>query len=269
MRIKLLTILMLLLGFAFAKTKTIAVENTQILNKELQGFEADYLSKAEFRKQVKEHKQIFGWIIDTVVNFVMSLFSDSWGEYNDDTMNNEGPYFLFSRTPGGQTPAEQLTELRRKIIAKEDKYHVIYKSILDNADLSIGSCNDKAVCPNATKAKCAAFVYVVGIRYDISTDKYLQMPFNDPDRFVYRTKVVNYLKNVEGYDLLNWYDDLLNGVNFFIPFGIGESSVGGIAQYADNVKENMQYRSKELLMIIQALELYKRNFSKHVCISRF
>ncbi len=70
MRIKLLTILMLLLGFGFAKTKTIEVENTQVLNKELQGFEADYLSKAEFRKQVKEHKQIFGWIIDTIVNWV-------------------------------------------------------------------------------------------------------------------------------------------------------------------------------------------------------
>ncbi len=99
MKIKLLILVLLLLAISTIKSEVKKVEEITVLNKELKGFEADYLTKVEFRKQVKEHKQIFGWIIDTVVNFVMSLFSDSWGEYNDDTMNNEGPYFLFSRTP--------------------------------------------------------------------------------------------------------------------------------------------------------------------------
>jgi len=87
---------MLLLGFSITKPETKKVEEITILSKELHGLEADYLSKAEFRKQVKEHKKIFGWIIDTVVNWVASWFSDSYGEYNDDTMNNEGPYKLIN-----------------------------------------------------------------------------------------------------------------------------------------------------------------------------
>ena len=247
---------MLLLGFSIIKSETKKVEEITMFSNELRGFEADYLSKAEFRKQVKENKQIFGWIIDTVVNWVASWFSDSYGEYNDDTQNTEGPYFLFTRTPNGLTPEQQLTELRRKIISKEDNYQDIYKQILDDADKSVNNCTgSKGVCEGSLRAKCAAFVYVVGIKKNLITGLYEQMPYNDPDRFAYRTKVVNYLKNVEGYDLLNWYDDLLNGVDFFIPFGLGEGTVGGLAQYADNVKENMQYRSKELLMIIQALDL--------------
>ena len=96
MKIKLLILLMLLLALGTTKSETKKVEEITIFKRELRGFEADYLIKAEFRKQVKEHKQIFGWIIDTVVNFVMSLFSDSWGEYNDDTMNNEGFFNLIN-----------------------------------------------------------------------------------------------------------------------------------------------------------------------------
>ena len=72
MKLKLLVIILLLLGFGITKTKSESkkVEETQLLSKELKGFEADYLTKAEFRKQVKEHKKIFGWFIDLVVNWV-------------------------------------------------------------------------------------------------------------------------------------------------------------------------------------------------------
>ncbi len=94
MKIKLLFLLMLLLALGTTKSETKKVEEITILSKDLNGLEAVYLTKAEFRKQVKEHKQIFGWIIDTIVNWVASLFSDSYGEYNDDTMNTEGFFNL-------------------------------------------------------------------------------------------------------------------------------------------------------------------------------
>ena len=61
---------MLLLGFSIIKSETKKVEEITMFSNELRGFEADYLSKAEFRKQVKEHKKIFGWFIDLVVNWV-------------------------------------------------------------------------------------------------------------------------------------------------------------------------------------------------------
>ncbi len=122
MKIKLLILLMLLLGFSTIKSETKKVKEITILSQELHGMEADYLTKAEFRKHVKEHKQIFGWIIDTIVNWVASWFSDSYGEYNDDTQNTEGPYFLFSRAPNGSTPAKQLDELRIKILSNEANY---------------------------------------------------------------------------------------------------------------------------------------------------
>jgi hypothetical protein len=96
MKIKILILLILLLGFSNSNAGTKKTEEITMFSKELRGFEADYLSKAEFRKQVKEHKQIFGWIIDTIVNWVASWFSDSYGEYNDDTMNTEGPYKLIN-----------------------------------------------------------------------------------------------------------------------------------------------------------------------------
>jgi hypothetical protein len=54
MKIKLLILVLLLLAISNTKSETKKVEEITVLCKELKGFEADYLTKVEFRKQVKD-----------------------------------------------------------------------------------------------------------------------------------------------------------------------------------------------------------------------
>ncbi len=68
------------------RNKTTTIE--QLYSKQLNGYEADYLTKKEFRLQVKQ-KKIWG-IIEIIVDFVASLFSDSYGKYDEDTYTSEG-----------------------------------------------------------------------------------------------------------------------------------------------------------------------------------
>lgn len=76
------------------------------LNTELKGFEVDYLSNKDFKTKVESKK--FWGLIELVVDFVASWFNSSYGKYSDDTQNQEGPYFIFDRTPGAKTLQEQL-----------------------------------------------------------------------------------------------------------------------------------------------------------------
>ncbi len=76
------------------------------LNTELNGFEIDYLTNKEFKTKVESKK--FWGIIEIIVDWVASWFNSSYGKYTDDTQNEEGPYFIFDRTPGAKTLQEQL-----------------------------------------------------------------------------------------------------------------------------------------------------------------
>ena len=75
----------------FSKTtkaeSTKASSSTKVLNEHLKGFEADYLSKKEFRLQVKQ-KKIWG-IVEFIVDLVASLFNDSYGKYDEDSYTSE------------------------------------------------------------------------------------------------------------------------------------------------------------------------------------
>jgi hypothetical protein len=76
------------------------------IQKELQGFEMDYLTNNIFKTKA-EKKQFWG-IVEIIVNFVASWFSTSYGKYDQDTQNEKGSYFLFDRTPGAKTLEKQL-----------------------------------------------------------------------------------------------------------------------------------------------------------------
>ena len=79
---------------------------TFTLSKELQGFETDYLSNKEFRIKA-ENKKLWG-ILEIIIDWVASLFNSSYGKYTDDTKNQDGPYFIFDRSPNGLSITEQL-----------------------------------------------------------------------------------------------------------------------------------------------------------------
>ena len=93
-----LTLIIILLCSIISFSKITKVESSKetlsinLLNEHLKGFEADYLSKKEFRLQVKQKK--FWGIVEFIIDLVASLFNDSYGEYNDDTMNTEGFFNL-------------------------------------------------------------------------------------------------------------------------------------------------------------------------------
>ncbi len=88
------SLLLLITYSTFCSAKTIKTERSkttdveQIFSKQLKGYEADYLTKKEFRLQVKQ-KKIWG-IIEIIVNWVASWFSDSYGKYDEDTYTSEG-----------------------------------------------------------------------------------------------------------------------------------------------------------------------------------
>jgi hypothetical protein len=102
------------------------------LNKELKGFEVDYLTNKEFKTKVESKK--FWGIIEIIVDWIASWFNDSYGKYTDDTQNEEGPYFIFDRTPGAKTLQEQLDELRTNIKERKYSYDKIYDDILTSAE---------------------------------------------------------------------------------------------------------------------------------------
>lgn len=76
------------------------------IQKELQGFEIDYLTNNKFKTKV-EKKQFWG-LVEIIVNFVASWFRTSYGEYTEDTKTETGPYFIFDRGPNAKSLPEQL-----------------------------------------------------------------------------------------------------------------------------------------------------------------
>jgi hypothetical protein len=107
---KIITILLIALSLQSAViakgNKKEKQEKTFTLSNELKGFEADYLSNKDFKTKVESKK--FWGLIELVVDFVASLFNSSYGKYTKDTQNDEGPYFIFDRTPNGLSLTEKL-----------------------------------------------------------------------------------------------------------------------------------------------------------------
>lgn len=69
------------------------------LNTELKGFEIDYLTNKDFKAKVESQK-IWG-ILEIIIDWVASLFNSSYGKYDEDSKNQDGPYFIFDRSPNG------------------------------------------------------------------------------------------------------------------------------------------------------------------------
>ena len=250
-------------------TKPTKIDNTKassaiiILNKQLKGFEADYLTKKNFRLQVKQ-KKIWG-IVEFIIDLVASLFNDSYGKYDEDTYTSEGPYFLFDRGKGSATLGFQLEILRAKITGLDknnepvikDNFDKIFEQILDDAENSASNCDKATVCEGSSVAKSAAFVYVVGIKKDISGNLVRFDMSNSSDialRNSYRDKALNYLHNLSGYHLDNGLDMFMDVANFFAG-PIGATLVVPLQLWNAVERENMQFRSKELLMIVQTLDM--------------
>jgi hypothetical protein len=194
-------------------------------------------------------------VIETEPNFMASWPNiSSWGNkkrkhgrYKENEMNEEGPYFLFDRYTNGQPDDyiklnNKLSEVR-KIIKNDDYFRLIYIEILAQADSNLEICSESNddFCVGASRAKAAAFVYLIGLKADKTN-------FTVSERNAYRDKVLNYFKYVKAKGLDNFWDNAS-----WIPIG-GQlaSLLGALGNWEELVE-----RSKELTNILQAYDMIK------------
>ncbi len=169
------------------------------------------------------------------------------GRYRENEMNETGPYFLFDRYTNGQL--DEYEKLNKKledvrdIIKMNQKFDDIYDQILIQANLDLEICGDEkdGFCVGASRAKAAAFVYLIGLKANDTT-------FTIGERNEYRDKVLNYFKYVRAKGLDNFWDNLT-----WIPIaGNVASFLGALGNW-----EKLVYRSKELINIVQAMDLIR------------
>ena len=211
--------------------------------------------------QAHEQKRIFGWIVDGLINWVAGWFAptNGYGKWDEGGHNDQGPYFLFDK--GGNLPA-QLTTLRTKITNKEGNYFKIYKDIYDLAGTSsfTSNCDGAGASIGAQKAKASAFVFLVGLKPETFTDTVAHTSIDSAltitdhgERWGYMDRAFNFLMlshNSSLYDLVN----MNNNIDFWIPFGIGSSVADWFAAFS---RDYLQYRAKDLMMMVQALDMLK------------
>ena len=215
--ILLLLMTLLIQNLIIAKGNKLKKETNEFkLNTELKGFEVDYITNKEFKTKV-ENKKIWG-ILEIIIDWVASWFNSSYGKYTKDTHNEEGPYFIFDRTPGAKTLQEQLEELRTNIKGRVSSYDKIYDKILENAALTYVTYESseqedkKAVCIGVERAKNAAFVYIVGLKVKVNGNGYEEMTL--AEREEYRIRVLDLQSTMKGYQLNNAFDVTLDIARF-------------------------------------------------------
>jgi len=94
------------------------------------------------------------------------------GRYRENEMNETGPYFLFDRSTDRQV--DDYVKLNDKLKAVRDmikdnpSFGLIYQQILIQANMDLEICDDEkdGFCVGASRAKAAAFVYIIGLKAD-------------------------------------------------------------------------------------------------------
>ncbi len=198
----------------------------------------------------------------------------TFGYYELPNMNPEGPYTLFDRTRTDKDVAGQLEEI--KIWIKTDSVATsIYNSIYATASsgaTSISGCQGGGVCQAARTAKCAAFVYIVGLKPILSSSGQLDSMINmgnsiDPcgqtERDVFYERAMSVLENLpnpwQGSELGDEMLGLLPAIGGVVG-GVFYGGSVGTALYVGYLMldwDKMQYRSKELIMLLQTWDMLK------------
>jgi hypothetical protein len=118
------------------------------------GNDNDNLKDLYYKTKIK--KQDF--LVD-ILSFVVNLFLPNHGKYNE-VSRRVPPYTFFDN---GDISGLRNT-IRDNIINEKFEYKNLYEKIFNLiSDNSLPSCSHGDVCGEATKAKCAAFVYFIGL----------------------------------------------------------------------------------------------------------
>ena len=189
---------------------------------------------------------------------VTSVFKPVWGEYNEEGHRSNGPYTVFQHHKGNIS--EQVVAIRQKIMSSTDTsffrlYAEIYK-IAKNG--STDNCTDKeSTCPSSQTAKCAAFVYIIGLYYIDANNNSNIDPLADDMAFITNSTTRNefgmsalvIVQNAQAPGLNNWADQLSSGM----PIGVSTAInfFNGIAF------KSLYRRSRELINLLQAFDMVR------------
>jgi hypothetical protein len=206
----------------------------------------------------KKQKVFLGWLIDGIINGIASWFapSNGYGKFDEKGHKEYGPYFLFKNDGNIQS---QLTAVRTAIQSHKDNWHLLYEEIYNTAGTSIipTSC-DGAVCDGSIRAKASAFVFIVGIEIIKDTvgpdTTYFNEMTSSTERNGYRNRAFNYISMAKNHDL-DIFKKNCDAADFWLPFGLGSTTIAWIGNLF--TLDAMQYRSKDLLMMVQTLDMLK------------
>ncbi|MEI6595532.1 MAG: PKD domain-containing protein [Bacteroidota bacterium] len=199
-----------------------------------------------------------GDVLQDIYDFV--TFKNNFGHYREPGKNDNGPYTLFDLTTD-KSKSQQLEDVRNWI-KTDASAKAIYYEIYDFANkTNTGNCTEAVgVCPNSRIAKCAAFVFITGLKAvtDPTTHIITISDLAMWERTPYRDKAIDILKNVEAPSLSTGWSSFWDHVTGWIP-GVNE-----VLNFGDGWAEfnNMQYRSKEMIMLLEAFDMLK--WCKHL-----
>jgi hypothetical protein len=188
----------------------------------------------------------------------------TFGYFEVPGQTDQGPFTLFDRTTNAPSLQEQVASIQYWIM-HDAEAKAIYIDIWEkatNGSTNTGNCGGDAVCEAAATAKCAAFVYIIGLKVGASgTISYMGNPsINDPgqtERDVYYGIAMTILEGLENpYPASSFAD---NGPFAFVLKTLTLGIVNQIIAQSTNYAEwgEMEYRAKEQEMYLQAFDLLK------------
>jgi hypothetical protein len=133
-------------------------------------------------------------ILEKINAFATKLIkkAQSYGKYRENNSIKTHPYTTFA----GDWEFREVEKVRNQILISldDDGYKILWKELFAVAQRSYSTdCGDdyKEECPNATIAKCAAFVYLIGLNSAGTA------MMNEADRNSYKDKAVHILRNLD------------------------------------------------------------------------
>jgi hypothetical protein len=149
---------------------------------------------SDFEEGIHLSQSLKDGILKKLVKWIfVDPFNRGYGKYRENNSIRAHPYTTFA----GDNNFIQMLQLRNQILNSINNgqgYKKMWKELFAVAQESYSTdCGDnyKEECPNATIAKCAAFVYLIGLNIDGNT------MMNEDDRNSFKYKAADILRNLD------------------------------------------------------------------------
>jgi hypothetical protein len=120
-----------------------------------------------------------------------------FGTYDEYFKNRTFPYTFI--VPEGKSTADYIDEIKIELLSQSEKKYLLsfiferYNEIISNSPVF----NKEEVYENSLKAKLAAFIYMIGLKYNTFTNTVDTLPsFGNADREIYAVVAQNILNTI-------------------------------------------------------------------------